>query len=427
MNTWDVPTQAVLAVAAALGCVWLVHRRIGWVAARAALGHVSLLLGSAWLLFFPYTSSTEQFSGPVVRTPETTPIQDYLVHFGVLLLPAAGLVGARAVMARVDARRTCLTLAAVALAVGLVAATTRYETAAVALALAGLAAVVGAVDLRRGAPPALAAAYTLLVAGLVVTAGVEIVRVRNDIERQNTVFKFYEQAWWLFAVAAAVGVWAVWDTVRRRRAERALQPVGAGLAAAWGTGVALLVAAGALYPLSAVGPRVRDRFAATPWTSDGTAYMSHARFSDERGTYALGRDYRAILWAREHIDGSPVILEGVTPTYRWGNRFSIYTGLPAVIGWDFHQTQQRLAYQGEVEQRRQDVAAFYDTTSRSRALGILELYDVRYVFVGELERRYYTHGGLAKIAHVPGLTRVYDRAGVQIYRVDQGAVARALA
>jgi YYY domain-containing protein len=427
LNTWDVPTQAALAVAAALGCVWLVHRRFGWVPLRAALGHVSLLLASAWVFFLPYTSSTENFSGRVVRTPETTPIQYYLVHFGVLLLPAVGLVGARASRLGLKARRAWLVLAAVAIAVALVAATTSYETAAAAIALAGLTAAVATIDLRRGAAPVLAAAYTLLVTGLLVTAAVEVVRVRNDIERQNTVFKFYEQAWWLFAVAGAVGVWAVWDAVGRRRAERALRPREAGLAAAWAAGVALLVAAGALYPLSAVGPRVRDRFAATPWTSDGTAYMPHAKFGDDHGTYDLGRDYRAILWARGHIDGSPVILEGVTPNYRWGNRFSIYTGLPAVIGWDFHQTQQRLAYQAEVEERRRSVAAFYGTTSPSRALGVLERYDVRYVFVGELERRYYARDGLAKIAGLRGLTRVYDGAGVQIYRVDQDAVARALA
>jgi hypothetical protein len=31
------------------------------------------------------------------------------------------------------------------------------------------------------------------------------------------------------------------------------------------------------------------------------------------------------------------------------------------------------------------------------------------------------------MSRLPGLTRVYDAAGVQIYRVDQNAVGRALA
>jgi len=53
-NTWDFPTQLVIGVLAALGCVWLVHRRLSWPALRAALGHVALLVAAAWVLFLPF-------------------------------------------------------------------------------------------------------------------------------------------------------------------------------------------------------------------------------------------------------------------------------------------------------------------------------------------------------------------------------------
>jgi uncharacterized membrane protein len=112
-------------------------------------------------------------------------------------------------------------------------------------------------------------------------------------------------------------------------------------------------------------------------------------------------------------------MEGITPVYGWGNRFSIYTGLPAVIGWDVHQGQQRLAYSDQVTQRRADVDSFYNTHDVRLALQILRRYDVRFVFVGGLERHYYDRVGLAKIPRLPGLSRVYDSAGVQIYRVEQ--------
>ncbi|MEE9199111.1 MAG: hypothetical protein V3U26_04880, partial [Dehalococcoidia bacterium] len=85
-----------------------------------------------------------------------------------------------------------------------------------------------------------------------------------------------------------------------------------------------------------------------------------------------------------------------TPLYRWGNRVSIYTGLPAVVGWDWHQRQQRWDNQEEVFARRADVLSLYDTLEISIAEGLLEKYNVRYIYVGQLERLYYDAEGIDK-------------------------------
>jgi YYY domain-containing protein len=422
-NTWDFPTQLVVGVVAALGCVWLVHRRLSWPAVRAALGHVALLLAVAWLLFLPFTLSFQQFAGGIERSPGTTGPQDYLLQFGLFLVLATGLVGARlSVIAPRLARRTIamIALSAVAL-IGVVfvaSQVTQYGTAVMLAAGTGLVVALAVVEARRSAPVGLLVTYGLLALALLVSLGVELFRVQNDIDRQNTVFKFYLQIWWLLAIVGAVGAWVVWDVLRRRRAEHKLGRRAATAAAVWGTAAALLFAGAALYPASAVAPREADRFHTTPWTPDGMAYMPAARYTDDHGTYDLGRDYRAILWVRDHVRGSPIIMEGVTPVYGWGNRFAVYTGLPAVVGWDVHQGQQRLAYSDQVTERRADVDSFYNTHDGRRARQILRRYDVRYVVVGELERRYYDHAGLAKIPRLSGISRVYDRAGVQIYRFD---------
>ena len=76
---------------------------------------------------------------------------------------------------------------------------------------------------------------------------------------------------------------------------------------------------------------------------------------------SLYHDLNTINWFRQNVSGAPVIVEGVTDLYMWGNRISINTGLPAVIGWDWHQKQQRAKYTRSIESRIFDVKKFYLT------------------------------------------------------------------
>ena len=117
-----------------------------------------------------------------------------------------------------------------------------------------------------------------------------------------------------------------------------------------------------------------------------------------------------------------MILEGLGAyEYLWGNRISIYTGLPTVVGWRWHQVQQQMAATGgRVERRHMDVSECYQTTDGDRAWEILGRYEVRYVYVGSYEKLYYSPEGLAKfdaMAAAGMLRVVYDRDGVKIYEV----------
>ncbi|HEY8491658.1 MAG TPA: hypothetical protein VIO14_11760, partial [Dehalococcoidia bacterium] len=160
------------------------------------------------------------------------------------------------------------------------------------------------------------------------------------------------------------------------------------------------------------------RFVALPEGLDGAAYMADAVYQDEHGPLTLRHDYEAIQWLREHVEGTPVIMEGHTPAYRWGSRYSVYTGLPTVIGWEWHQKQQRWRYQAEVDRRIQDVRRFYTDPDPQAAQEIARRYGVRYVVVGELERATYGPAGLAKFEHdLPWLTPVYRNEAVTIYQV----------
>src|SRR5439155_320898 len=74
----------------------------------------------------------------------------------------------------------------------------------------------------------------------------------------------------------------------------------------------------------------------------------------------LKPDYVAITWLQDHVAGSPVILEGRGRLYSWANRVSIYTGLPTVLGWDWHEIQQRgLFGDQDIQKRAADVTNMY--------------------------------------------------------------------
>ena len=130
-------------------------------------------------------------------------------------------------------------------------------------------------------------------------------------------------------------------------------------------------------------------------------------------------DYEAIGWLQDNVQGSPVILEAHTDQYHWGARIANYTGLPTVLGWSWHQTQQRMKYAYAVQERGRDVAAIYSTDNPAEALELLRKYQVRYVVVGQLEHAYYPPEGLQKFDGWVGeghATVVYENPGIKIYQ-----------
>ncbi len=232
---------------------------------------------------------------------------------------------------------------------------------------------------------------------LALTAMVEIIVLAGDVGRMNTVFKFYLQAWTLLAVSSAAALgwfrpkWKIW----------------------WAL-LALLALAAGLYPVAGTWAKIRDRISSdAPRTLDGSAYMHYASLADGNHTMSLKYDFEAIRWMQEHVKGSPVIVEANTPGYRWGARFSVYTGLPSVVGWDWHQHQQRLIVPPEwITRRIDDVRNFYSTPSLADAQAFLKKYHVRYIIVGDLERTCYPRSGLEKFKR---WKPVYQNPGTAIY------------
>src|SRR5262249_47654173 len=218
-------------------------------------------------------------------------------------------------------------------------------------------------------------------------------------------------------------VWTLWACLSGAAAVWTYSALRGSGREAWSSAGAVLLLLAFLYvPLAARG-RLAERFEQLPPTLDGEAYMAGAGHATHGSPLPLGDDLRAIEWLRGHVEGSPVILEGTSGLYDWGARYSIYTGLPTVIGWDWHQKQQRWEYRDEVDARVQDVLQMYGTATPEGRLALLRRYGVRYVIVGPLERAVYPTAGLATLDAMAGRGAGgarrggYDSGGVRIYEV----------
>ena len=257
--------------------------------------------------------------------------------------------------------------------------------------------------------------YVLLLMGLCITLGQEIVYVRDfldgsDYERMNTVFKFSIQAWLCFGIGSALAVYRLWHVL-----SGFMQKVWAGM-------LVILVVSCSIFLTGGTASRIHDH---QLWvqlqpptqsanyipTLDGFAFAS---------TWYPG-DAKAIQWLNAHVAGSPVILEAAaTVSYQWFGRVSVFTGLPDVLGWVDHVSEQRYDYQPL--NRMTDIGIIYTTADPAQAIELLHYYHVRYIYVGQLERAEYAEqssAGLDKFDHMVGNTLriVYEAGGVTIYEV----------
>ena len=383
---------------------------------------VLLLVGLAFILFQPYANWYGLGYGKVdVWRGTHTPLSAYLTHWGVFLFVIVSWLAWESIdwMAKtpLSSMRTLepyrgfiqmLIVLLLALVLGL-----WFFEVQIAWLVLPLAAWAGVLILRPGQPDIKRFVLFMIGTGLVLTLMVEVIVLRGDIGRMNTVFKFYLQVWALFALSAAAGLSWLWETFPRWNGR---------LRTFWQLGLAVLVAGAALYPLLGGLAKVRDRMdGRAPHGLDGMAFMQVAEYADTWGAMDLSQDYRAIRWMQANVIGSPVIVEAnLRNLYRWGSRFSIYTGLPGVVGWEWHQQQQRALLGGNVvSERIAEIDNFYRTTDLGQARQFLQKFNVRYIILGQQERGLYAGDGLEKFPAADGVLwrRVYEDGPTVIYEV----------
>jgi len=268
----------------------------------------------------------------------------------------------------------------------------RFTTPGLFLLLSTLITLIIILIARSKKQEARSELFTLLMAlvSLLLTFSVEFVYLKDVFStRMNTVFKLYYQAWVLLALSSAYGVYY---TKERRRG------IGQYL---FLSGFSVLFIVGMVYPFAA-GFTKAGGFAVEP-TLDGMAYVRKNR-PDE---------YAAIQWLNENIKGNPVILEATGGSFTEYGRISSRTGLPTLLGWDGHEFQWR-GNSHEQDKRKPDIEAIYESLDIHRVSGLLEKYNITYVYIGHLERGKYGQRALTKFDRFMDL--VFQKGDVRIYK-----------
>ena len=440
INSWDYPTYLLLSVALIGVGVLMWDGTPG----RKVLLFFSLAMPTAllsYLLFLPFHASYQPYPLGFEVSRWQTPLLNFMgIHGLFVFLLAAFLAyvqrdGLMVLPGRIAALATRMWASrrypvlrwpdgvpwvglagAAGLLVAAYLAAAQYWTSAF-LVLLLLALGLSAVKLARkevGRNAYMAFAVALVAMALLVALGVEFVRVQDDIGRMNTQFKFYVQVWVLLALASACILWFLKEQGVFRIGRMGI--IRGGFLAV----LAVLVASSFFYTVLGTRDRLSDRFDASSFTLDGARFMTTTGHHDRTTGDFIDHnwDYQAIEWLQDNVQGSPVVLEAHTDQYHWGARIANYTGLPTILGWPWHQTQQRMKYGDSIQDRRRDVLTIYATEDMDEALGLLQWYRVSYIVVGQLEKSYYPAEGLEKFEVLVDSGRaeiVYDNPGTRIY------------
>ncbi len=392
-----------------------------WTTLFGIILQVGILAVLTEILYWPYIQSYKlAYTSVIPWTGSKTPLWAYLDVLGLFLFIIVSwllwetyswITAARTSGKRLNRRLILPSILAGGLLVGIIflAQSKGYDVALVALPMLIWSLVL---FMRPDQLIEKRTALFLISAALSLTLAVELLVLVGDISRMNTVFKFYVQVWVMLAISAGAALGWLWPEIQQLRTWKRLP---------WNLTLGVLVFLASLYPLLATRAKVADRWAPdAPHTLDGMTYMLYAQRYENGQVFSLKADYEALRWLQENIPDQPVILEAQTVEYQWGSRVSVYTGLPTVLGWNWHQRQQRATGTEEVWTRASAIQEAYNTTDVDRALSVLRTYNVDLIIVGDMERAYYNAEGLNKfdaMARNGILKIIYERDGTRIYQV----------
>lgn len=223
------------------------------------------------------------------------------------------------------------------------------------------------------------------------------------LRHQDTVFKFGLQGWLLLGTAASVEIVRLLGEWRGVKKAAGFTALGAFCA------VPLLCAFSVLWT-RAVRDASRSIEGRFELSLDGARWMPPS-------------DRAAMNWLDQVAAPGDIVLEAVGKNEKGGiggdfttaARISALTGMTAPLGWPQHVWMWGEDY-GAVHRRWEIVRLIYEWSPDGSARTALRELKVKWVFVGEEERRYFSPAGLKRLSDA--LTPVYTNGDTMVLKVS---------
>jgi YYY domain-containing protein len=207
--------------------------------------------------------------------------------------------------------------------------------------------------------------------------------------RLNTIFKFYYQAWILWSLAAAYGMAVL------------LQNLRGAMSVIFRVMIGLTLILALIYPVLGIWTK----------TNQFKPFYGYTLDDFDRVARETPDDAAAINWLKSAPEG--VVAEAIGGSYTSYARVSTYSGLPTVLGWPGHEDQWRGSHAPQGT-REEDIEILYTTSNWETANEIIQKYDIRYIYIGNLER---TSMRVQEEKFLSHLKPAFQQGSVVVYEV----------
>jgi len=248
--------------------------------------------------------------------------------------------------------------------------------------------------------------YLFLFMAFAITEGCEMIYIKDfyghPLERQNTIFKFYYQAWILLSIGTPYLLYRIlhnkWEVHRKLRQS-------------WIAVLVLFCCACCIYPVFATYEKTNHFRGEAQGgllyipTLNGISYIA----------YRYPFEYEALMWIQENIDEDAIILEATGKPYSFFGRVATTTGRSTVLGWGNHEALWRGQTWKSITQRTVEIKRIYETVNKQKIVELLQKHQINYIYVGRLEKETYNAEGLETFGRY--FTPVFENTFVKIYKI----------